>query len=277
VHFIIAIVLMAGVLFFAGNFRGQRPTTTFGAVSAGAQAAGLQKGDKLVSVNGTMISEWSQVHALVTGTPENPRHAGDVVHFVVDRDGQEIRRDVTLQSSATDGQTRLLAGIASEVYLPHPGVLAAIGEAPKQVGDIAWESVKAIGTMFSPSGISNYFRILSGDTGENTDQAQRFVSPVGFGQLANDAVQSGWVNAIGLLIAINIFIGLFNLLPLLPFDGGHIAIATYEKLASMFRGRKVQVDVAKLMPITVAVVAVLGFIFISSLFLDITRPVANPF
>jgi membrane-associated protease RseP (regulator of RpoE activity) len=82
---------------------------------------------------------------------------------------------------------------------------------------------------------------------------------------------------LGLLISINLFVGLFNLLPLLPFDGGHISIALYEKAASKVKRKRVRVDVAKLMPITVAVVAVLGFIFISSLFLDITRPVANPF
>jgi membrane-associated protease RseP (regulator of RpoE activity) len=103
------------------------------------------------------------------------------------------------------------------------------------------------------------------------------VSPVGFGQLANSAVKSGWVTAFGLLIAINIFVGLFNLLPLLPFDGGHIAIATYEQIASRIRRRRVQVDMAKLMPLTVGVLAVLAFIFLSSLFLDITHPVANPF
>jgi membrane-associated protease RseP (regulator of RpoE activity) len=133
--------------------------------------------------------------------------------------------------------------------------------------------VQALGSVFSPSGIANYFRILSGDTSENTDQNKRFLSPVGFGQVANQAVDSGWVAAIYLLIAINIFVGLFNLLPLLPFDGGHIAIATYEKVMSKIRRRRVQVDVAKLMPITVAVVAVLGFIFVSSVFLDITNPV----
>jgi membrane-associated protease RseP (regulator of RpoE activity) len=131
--------------------------------------------------------------------------------------------------------------------------------------------------MFSPSGISNYFRILSGDKSTSTDQSKRFVSPVGFGQLANNAVKSGWVTAFGLLIAINIFVGLFNLLPLLPFDGGHIAVATYEQIASRIRRRRVQVDMAKLMPLTVGVLAVLAFIFLSSLFLDITHPVANPF
>jgi membrane-associated protease RseP (regulator of RpoE activity) len=131
--------------------------------------------------------------------------------------------------------------------------------------------------MFSPSGISNYFRILSGDKSENTQQDQRFLSPVGFGQVANDAVQAGWVSAFALLITINIFVGLLNLLPLLPFDGGHIAVASYEAVMSRIRRRKVQVDMAKLMPITVAVLGVFAFIFVSSLFLDITNPVKSPF
>jgi membrane-associated protease RseP (regulator of RpoE activity) len=167
--------------------------------------------------------------------------------------------------------------VAPRTVLDHPGLVTSVVQAPVQVADIGWQSIKAIGSMFSPSGISNYFRILSGDTSSDTDQTKRFVSPAGVGALANDAVKAGWVSVIGLLIAINIFVGLFNLLPLLPFDGGHIAIALYEKVASRVRRRRVQVDAAKLLPITVAVVAVLGFIFLSSLFLDITNPVANPF
>ncbi len=185
--------------------------------------------------------------------------------------------EVTLRPSADAGPPRIVAGVVSRVNVPRPGLVASAVAAPRQVGEVGWESVKALGSMFSPSGISNYFRILSGDKGTNTDQSKRFVSPVGFGQLANNAVKSGWVTVFGLLIAINIFVGLFNLLPLLPFDGGHIAVATYEQIASRVRRRKVQVDMAKLMPLTVGVLAVLAFIFLSSLFLDITHPVANPF
>ena len=155
--------------------------------------------------------------------------------------------------------------------------LGAVVQAPRQVADEGWLSVKAIGSMFSPAGVSNYFRILSGDKGSNANQTQRFVSPVGVAGVADQAVRAGWADVFVLLIAINIFVGLFNLLPLLPFDGGHIAIALYEMVASTVRRRRVQVDAAKLMPITVAVVAVLGFIFLSSLFLDIAHPIANPF
>ena len=74
------------------------------------------------------------------------------------------------------------------------------------------------------------------------------MSVVGFGRLASQAVAAGWVETVLLLILINMFVGIFNLVPLLPFDGGHAAIATYEWAASGIRKRRVQVDVAKLLP-----------------------------
>jgi membrane-associated protease RseP (regulator of RpoE activity) len=277
VHFIIAIVLMFCVLFFAGDYRNQHQTTTLEKVEQGAKAAGLQAGDEIVAIDGTKVREWSQVSALIKGTDGQKRVEGDTVRFLVQRGDQVLDFEVTLRQSADAGPKRIVAGVVSHVNVPKPGLVASVVAAPRQVGEVGWESVKALGSMFSPSGISNYFRILSGDESTSTDQSKRFVSPVGFGQLANNAVKSGWVTAFGLLIAINIFVGLFNLLPLLPFDGGHIAVATYEQIASRIRRRRVQVDIAKLMPLTVGVLAVLAFIFLSSLFLDITHPVANPF
>jgi membrane-associated protease RseP (regulator of RpoE activity) len=276
VHFVIAIILMFTVLFVAGDYRHQYATMTLAETTQGAKAAGLKAGDTIVSINGTAVDQWSQVQQLIN--PEKtPAHAGEVVRFVVKRGDQQIPISVTLQESTDPAVKRVVAGVAPTAVLPHPGLLTSINQAPRQVADVGWEAVKAIGSMFSPSGISNYFRILSGDTSSNVDQSKRFVSPAGIGGLANDAVKAGWVSVFGLLITINIFVGLFNLLPLLPFDGGHIAIALYEKIASTVRRRRVQVDAAKLLPLTVAVVAVLGFIFLSSLFLDITHPVANPF
>jgi membrane-associated protease RseP (regulator of RpoE activity) len=185
---------------------------------------------------------------------------------------------VTLQKSDDPQDNRVIAGVAPGISaLEHPGLVGSIVEAPRQVAGLGWDSVKAIGGMFSPAGVSNYFRILSGDESSKTNQQNRFVSPVGVANVASNAVKAGWVDVFLLLISINIFVGLFNLLPLLPFDGGHIAIAVYENIASKVRRRKVQVDAAKLLPITVAVLAVLGFIFLSSVFLDITHPLANPF
>jgi membrane-associated protease RseP (regulator of RpoE activity) len=274
-HFIIAIVLMFVVLFVAGDLRSTRATLTLSETTQGAAAAGLRAGDEIIAINGTQVREWPQVRELIS--PEaNPAKPGDVTQVVIRRGDEVMTVPVTLAASQED-PTRIVAGVSPSIYTPQPGLLASAAMAPREVGQIGWESVKALGSMFSPSGISNYFRILSGDTSEETDQSQRFVSPIGLGNLAHDAVQAGWVTVFGLLISINIFVGLFNLLPLLPFDGGHIAVATYEKIASRVRGQRVQVDFNKLMPITVAVLAVFAFIAISSIFLDITNPVNNPF
>jgi membrane-associated protease RseP (regulator of RpoE activity) len=276
VHFAIALVLMFAILFIGGDYKHERATLTLAQTSQGAAAAGLHAGDTIVAINGTPVTEWTQVQHLIN-PPDHPARAGEVVQFLVRRNGDELTLPVTLQQSTDPGDKRVIAGVSPSTVVPHPGVVTAITQAPKQVADQAWFSIKAIGQMFSPSGISNYFRILSGNTSSGTNQNQRFVSPVGAGHLATEAVRAGWVDVLGLLLAINVFVGLFNLLPLLPFDGGHIAIALYERAASSVRGRRVQVDVAKLLPLTVAVVAVLGFIFLSSLFLDITHPIANPF
>jgi membrane-associated protease RseP (regulator of RpoE activity) len=73
-----------------------------------------------------------------------------------------------------------------------------------------------------------------------------------------------------------VFIGVFNLVPLLPLDGGHVAIATYEKIRSMLRGGAAyHVDVTKLLPITYAVVLVLVFLGISTVYLDIADPIGG--
>ena len=78
------------------------------------------------------------------------------------------------------------------------------------------------------------------------------------------------------LISINIFVGIINLLPMLPLDGGHVAIAVYERIRSR-PGRYYHADVRKLAPVAYVFVIFLGFIVISAFYLDITHPLANPF
>jgi membrane-associated protease RseP (regulator of RpoE activity) len=95
------------------------------------------------------------------------------------------------------------------------------------------------------------------------------VSVVGVVVLANDATQIGWSEVLWLLIIINIFIGIFNMVPLLPFDGGHVAIALYEKVQSLRTRRPYHADVNKLAPVVYAVFVVLAFYAISALFLDL--------
>lgn len=272
VHFVIALVLMFALLFVAGDLRHERALTKLGGVSLGARAAGIKAGDTLVSIDGKRITSWDQVAGVI-----QHHHAGDRVRFVVDRGGQLVTTDVTLAQHVYDGQKAVVAGISTTLVVPHPSFVRSVTMAPGEVIAVGHEAVTALGSIFSPSGMSKYFHVLSGSDKTKAANDQRFLSPIGFAQVAAHAVTAGWVAVVGLLLVINVFLGLVNLVPLLPFDGGHIAIATVEQISSMVMRRKVRVDAAKLMPIAGAVLLVLLFILVSSVFLDITHPVANPF
>jgi membrane-associated protease RseP (regulator of RpoE activity) len=268
VHFMIAFVLLFLVLAF-GNL--VQATTTIGSIvpNEPAAAAGLQPGDRIQSIDGQTIRSWDDVPDVISD------RGGQTVRFVVQRGEVFQSFYVHLATQDDQGTKRGFAGIGTQTKRVNTSIGDALVDTPGKIWNVTHVSVSALGKMFSFSGITNYFDTLQGDKNANSDQ--RFISPVGFGRVANQAVNDGWVTVLGLLIAINVFVGLFNLVPLLPFDGGHIAIATYERIATAVRGRRVQVDVAKLMPLTVAVIGVLGFIALSSLFLDISHPIQNPF
>jgi membrane-associated protease RseP (regulator of RpoE activity) len=110
-----------------------------------------------------------------------------------------------------------------------------------------------------------------GGSGEN-----RILSIVGLVRAGSDvgAVDPGAL--ISLFALINIFIGVFNLVPLLPFDGGHVAVAVYEKVQERrLRRRRYFTDMSRLLPITYGVVIVLGMLFLSSLYLDVVNPIGG--
>lgn len=280
VHFVIAIVLMFVVLVFAGDLQNRMPVPVVdevafegeGLARGPAAEAGLEPGDVVVAVDDIAIESWEQLVDVVSARP------GESVDFAIERGPETLVIAVALSDThPVTGEARGYAGIAPTIETPETSVVGAAVKAPGAVWDVGWQSIGALGEIFSPSGIAEYAQTISGDNDGAPEEDQRFISPVGFGRVANQAVNSGWVAALGLLIAINVFVGIFNLVPLLPFDGGHIAIATYEAVMSRIRHRRVVVDVNKLMPLTAAVVGVLGFIFLSSLFLDLSRPIENPF
>ena len=272
VHFVIAFVLMFAIFWVAGDVSHQRALTKLDAVTLGAKDAGIRAGDTIVSIDGKRITNWDQV----SGAIEH-HHAGDHIVIVVNRDGQRIAKNVTLTQHVFDGQKSVVAGISASIVTPQPGLFRALAMAPGGVVTVGHEAIDALGQIFSPSGMSKYFHVLAGTNKSQQANDQRFLSPVGFAQVASHAVSAGWLAVVELLLVINVFLGLVNLVPLLPFDGGHIAIATYEQVMSTITRRRIRVDAAKLMPIAGAVLVVLLFIFVSSLFLDITHPIANPY
>jgi membrane-associated protease RseP (regulator of RpoE activity) len=199
------------------------------------------------------------------------------VAIAVQRGAQTLVLHTTILANGPGGNGVGFLGIGPKTTVPHPSVLASVGLAPVRTAEVLGETVAGFGHIFSPSGISAYLSNFSSSSksspkAQETAANARFVSPVGVAGYASDAVAAGWAAVFGLLIVINVSIGFINLLPLIPFDGGHIAVAMYEGVMSKIHRQVYRVDFAKLMPIAVATLSILAFIFLSSIFLDIAHP-----
>jgi RIP metalloprotease RseP len=200
-----------------------------------------------------------------------------------------------------DGFTGFLGVGPTPPELERLGPVEALGETAAGFGTIVTESVRGIGRFFSPQGLSRYADIVvTTPPSGNGNEVGRPIEPLdsrapaitsssadidpnrpssilGIFRLGSQAAEAGWVTFLGLLIIVNIFLGLFNLAPLPPLDGGHAVVATYEAIRGRIAGRTYRVNMAKLIPLTYAVVFLLIGLFVTSTYLDIVDPVPNPF
>jgi membrane-associated protease RseP (regulator of RpoE activity) len=278
-HFTMAFVLLVVLLTAVGVPNYDKPSLTIGNLSrldtgaSPAVDAGFQVGDKIVSVAGRNVSNWSEVPPIIRESPGRP------VDFVVQRDGARVPLTATPAALEGDnGQVRGFIGVGPKPTVERKNPIAASGAAVNDIWKLSTGSLKALGSFFAPSALRDYAGQLTNAGGDEPAAAddQRFVSVVGVARIAGQAAESGIFNVVYLLVLLNIFIGVFNLVPLLPLDGGHVAIGTYERLRSR-AGRRYQADVGKMMPVAAAVIAVLVLIGVTSIYLDIVNPVANPF
>ncbi len=150
--------------------------------------------------------------------------------------------------------------------------MQAVGRSFSDLGTLTTGTVGALGKLLSFQGVQSYADQVQGKDVPQAEEGNRFLSPVGVYQIAGQAADQGIGQVLSLLVLINVFVGIFNMLPLLPFDGGHVTLAVYEAVRSRLKGRRHYADAAKLMPVAYFTVAALALIFVSSLYLDIARP-----
>ncbi|MGH8985481.1 MAG: M50 family metallopeptidase [Acidimicrobiia bacterium] len=267
VNIVIAVMLFFVV--FAARGMPDGPSTSLHEVLADTPAAeaGLEAGDRIISIDGQPIDDWDQVPDAVED------RAGERTQFVVERNGAEQTIDVVPERRSRSDASGFV-GIAPDQAYRSLGVIGAARESVATIGRGTVGLGRGLADLFSPSGLSDYSENFtepadggSGSGGTVDEERPRGI--IGIVDIGGDLVDGDVWRLLELLAAINLIVALFNLLPLLPFDGGHAAIACYEQVASKVRRREVRVDYAKLMPVTALVLAMFVTLGLSVAFLDL--------
>jgi membrane-associated protease RseP (regulator of RpoE activity) len=247
-----------------------------------AKVAGLQNGDKVTSFDGRPVGTYQDLQKAIRAAQPGP------ATLTYERDGQSHTTQVTLVPAsrhAVDdptltGPVSTVAALGVGWKLP-PNVPTTVTYGP--VASVG-QSVKLTGTLFSgigtavtniPKRVPNLWNALSGKPRDPNGP----ISVVGASRLGGESVQHGaWTLFLSFLISLNFFVGVFNLLPLLPLDGGHIAISWFERIRSWIYARlgrrdPGRVDYLRLMPVTYAVILVFGGFTLLTVAADIVNPV----
>lgn len=239
-----------------------------------AKQAGLLPGDEVVGINGVRNLEWSEI------SPVLRESAGKQISLVILRDGSEINIDLVAATRTVDGEDRGFIGIVNKYGLVKENPISAIGSSAEATAQLFVGSIKAL--IGLPQQIPMLIRQTFLGEERGTDG---LVGIVGVARATGETASSsnltmGEKIATFLLIiaSLNIFVGIFNLIPILPLDGGHIAVALFEgarRQIYRIRGRTEpgKVDIEKLTPITVIVLVALIFLTALLLIADIFNPI----
>jgi membrane-associated protease RseP (regulator of RpoE activity) len=268
----LAVALLSFCVYFA-VFTDVRTTPDawprIGAPSAAsaAAAAGLQEGDRILAIDGITVATFDEFRSEVVGRP------GEAIELTIDRNGTELVVAAELGSrpgepaaDGTPGPDVGFLGVSPESSVDR-NVLEGVQQGFTEFGVQVKDTVIGIAHIFSPSGLADLFQKVTGQ--EEDDPFTRPTSIVGITDIGSQAVRTGVAQTLFLLGALNLALGMFNLLPLLPLDGGHLLIATYERIRSR-PGRQYRVDFARIVPFFGVTMVLLMFVMLSALYLDVT-------
>ena len=246
-----------------------------------ALVGGLKDGDKIVAVNSVRVANYGQLVKQIRSIPPN---VPTTISYV--RDGQPADATVSLASvmrAPLDNPTgKPVAASALGISSTFPpgvpikvtyGPVRGIGQAGSYFGNMFGEIGTALKSL--PAKVPNLWSALSG----NPRDPNGPISVVGASEIGGQTVKLGLWNYFFVLAAsLNLFIGVFNLLPLLPLDGGHIAIAWFERVRSWLARRRNRPDPGrvnyfKLMPITYVVIVIFGGFSLLTILADIVNPI----
>lgn len=265
-HFLIAFVLFSAWVAIVGNpYSSGTPKVTavvrtLNGEPSPAFLAGMKPGDEIVRVGTITDPNNDQMVAYTTA------HIGEPLQVVVLRGTQRVTLTVTPVRAEGEGGEQIGRLGISLVEKPDPvGAGGAVVNGGRLVGTSVIDSFVNIGQVFGPNGVGDVFRTLFLGEERNQGSAQ---SLVGVGRsVGQSAEQGGLENVLFLLGFVTIFVGLLNLLPLPPFDGGHLAVLLIERI----RGRAI--DMRKLIPVSAVVMTFLILFVGATMLLDVVKPI----
>jgi membrane-associated protease RseP (regulator of RpoE activity) len=272
-HFVLGYLLLFTL--FAGIGTNQvLPVISQVVPDSAAAAAGIKPGDEIISINGKKVTEWYKDVEVIRESK------GKELTIVLERDGSEISVLTSSRLTEIDGTSRYVLGIVNDVGLKRSGLWLSIKNSALVTQDFFIESVKSLAKL--PEKVP----ALWGATvrGEERD-ANGLVGVVGVARVSGEAVGSDKLSPMErlatfvlIVASLNIFVGIFNLLPILPLDGGHMAVAIADEIRAFFarlrgRPRPAPIDVTVLTPITMVVFVVLACLTVLLLVADVINPV----
>jgi len=267
-HFVIAIVALFIFFVAIGEQTASKPEVgkvfaTLNGQPSPAAVAGLRAGDQLLAVDGHPVRSAGEFKRLIQA------HPGQPIAVDVRRDGGVRTLRATPVVATLEKVRAVYLGFELSFGRQRAGPFTAAGRAVTQVASTAKEVVQQLGKVFGPSGLKRIWSLLTGTRQRTASDA---TSIVGATRLAGQAAQSGaWDYLFGIIVVFNVFVGILNLVPLPPLDGGHLAVIAYEKI------RRRKPDVRKLVPLTAVVAGFFILLAVSLAYIDITNPLPNPF
>jgi membrane-associated protease RseP (regulator of RpoE activity) len=288
-HFALAFVLLIALALIVGQANDN--STTIGSVStclpanvqaldqgscqhspgtAPAKTAGIRANDKIIAIAGKPVHTWAQLGLAIRALP-----AGKPVPVAVQRGGTQLTLQIT--PASIPGRRGSYLGIDAALVFQRSSPVGAVTFAGSAFGQVLTGSAAAVAKL--PSALPDLFA-----RDRSRTPAGNVSSVVGVANIAGQAVAAGggWRVVISdlllIIISLNIFIGAFNLLPLLPLDGGHLAVIVFEQVRAWFarlRGRPDPglADLQRLVPVSVGVFALLIGFGVLLMAADIFNPV----
>ena len=250
-----------------------------------AEAAGFHLDDTIVAIEGEEVTSWDEVRSFIRANP------GESATFIVERDGGRQTIEAELGTGIVSETDELLAlapagedvgevgdgeqkvgylGVGPQPEIESYGFGEAITHSGERVWDMTVRSVIGVPQVFAQVFNGDIFEALGGEGDRSAEDSP--IGIVGASRIVGESANRGeYTSILEMIAAFTIFVGLMNLLPLPPLDGGHLAVVAWESVT------KRKVDIRKLIPVSAAVIGFFIILFVAILYLDLARPVDLPF